>query len=309
MEAPNSATTKLMEKFLHIKGLLNFGLEKSLDHPVECNDDWVIVSHCDPESFELSPQQRRIMAAAAPVRRERSKTLQRHCILRYSSLDTIDENQELNFFSPIDDLDLKSFTLQKRLSPMAFNSSLSFKSGPYAWYLVLSRRNQSGSQRYSRSLSSAVKPDSIDPYDVLCTTVLLARQKCEAQRRMQGVPHPRFLTLDTRTAFVNFEHVHTWLGRPALHLMTYLLALVQKAGSLEGGSLLIEGNVAHSLLHCALHMYIKRYVACQRCRSLCTELVEVLPPKTGLRCRKCRALTFSTLRPTRTCQASCSPNS
>jgi len=300
-------TKRLLEKFLDFKGLLNFDRETTFEHPVEFSDDWIIVSRCDSKRFEPSPQQRR-KKTAAPVRREKSNTLQRHCILRYSSLDTIDENQELNIFSQIEELDLKYFTLQKRLSLMAFNSSLALKAGPYAWYLVLSRRNQSGSQKCPRSLSSTLEPDSTDPYDVLCGAVVLAQQECEVQRRMQSVPCPRFLTLDTRTAFVNFKHVHTWLRRPALHLMTYLLALVQKAGSLEGGSLLIEGNVAHSLLHRTLRMYIRRYVACRCCRSLYTKLVEDRPLKTVLHCQECRAISIGKLRPTRARNASCAPN-
>ena len=77
----------------------------------------------------------------------------------------------------------------------------------------------------------------------------------------------------SRTIFKNFGDVANKLRRDQTHLSKYLSKGMATAGSIQGSTLIFQGNIRREILQKKIDDYIKEFVYCKECKEPDTRLV------------------------------------
>jgi translation initiation factor 2 subunit 2 len=78
----------------------------------------------------------------------------------------------------------------------------------------------------------------------------------------------------SRTVLKNFSEILNILRRDAAHLSKYLSKELATNGSVQGATLVFQGNIQRESLQNKLNEYVKEFVYCKQCKEPDTKLVK-----------------------------------
>ena len=77
-----------------------------------------------------------------------------------------------------------------------------------------------------------------------------------------------------KTIIKNFDEISNRLRRAHLHLSKYLFRELATAGTIEKGTLVLQGRIPKEVLQRKINDYVKEFVYCKKCGKPDTTLVK-----------------------------------
>ena len=109
----------------------------------------------------------------------------------------------------------------------------------------------------------------------------------ESKKRFQ-IPSVICEISGNRIVLKNFSEILSTLRRDATHLSKYLSKELATAGSIQGTTLVFQGNIQRQSLQNKVNEYIKEFVFCKQCKEPDTKLVKE-GRFTFIKCEACGA--------------------
>lgn len=105
------------------------------------------------------------------------------------------------------------------------------------------------------------------------------------------LPEIEIMHQGSKTIIRNFNTFLTAVRRPAEMVMKFLSRELAVPVNVEGGMLIIQGNIPDRLLRNKIELFVKMYVMCSVCGKPDTHIVEVEKGVHMLVCEACGART------------------
>jgi len=113
-----------------------------------------------------------------------------------------------------------------------------------------------------------------DNYENLLSKAIEKLPKKQESKDRFIIPEAIVEVSGSRTILKNFSEISNRLRREQQHIAKFLPKELATAGSIQGGTLVFQGNIRHEILQKKIEDYIKEFVYCKECKEPDTKLVK-----------------------------------
>jgi translation initiation factor 2 subunit 2 len=123
-------------------------------------------------------------------------------------------------------------------------------------------------------------------YEKMLKEVMAKLPTKARERKRFEVPKAQIKVSGVKTRISNFNELLSTLRRQPQHMAKFIAKQLATAGWIEGGELILQGNIRSQLIQQKVEQYVQSYVLCKACKNPDTKLVKE-GRLTFLRCEAC----------------------